>query len=182
MGMKIFSRWVQITFWYYSLLLLSIKITSYRQYMQIFFVVWALVQILGTARPSAEFSSIPLVILQIGKNALILAWLYSQLQPVIRGLFRRFGYRLTSIFQEKTRKIKFGIFETLRGHIFNHIGGAQKRFLMYFPYYLPIRNYAWKMVQNWFFLPIFENFRKNCLFAKKGMAKSSTYLALSLRV
>ena len=31
------------------------------------------------------------------------------------------------------------------------------------------------------FLQIFENFRKNCLFAKKSMAKFSTQLALSLR-
>ncbi len=106
MGMKIFSRWVQITFWYYSLLLLSIKITSHRQYMPIFFVVWALVLILGKVRPSAEFSSIPLVIPQIGKNTLILAWLYSQLQPVIRGLFRQFGNRLTSIFSGENKENK----------------------------------------------------------------------------
>ena len=101
MGMKIFSIWVQIAFWYYSLLLLSIKITSHRQYMPIFFVVWVLVLILGKVRHSAEFSSIPLVIPQRGKNTLILAWLYSQLQPVIRGLYRRFGYRLTPIFSGK---------------------------------------------------------------------------------
>ena len=103
---KFFSRWVQLKFWYYNLLLLSIKITSHHQYIPIFFVVWALVLILGKVQYSAEFSSIPLVIPQIGKNTLILAWLYSQLQSVIRGLFWRFGYRLTSIFSWENRKNK----------------------------------------------------------------------------
>ena len=37
------------------------------------------------------------------------------------------------------------------------------------------------MLQIHFFLQIFENFRKNCLFAKKGIPKSSTPVALSLR-
>ena len=86
------------------------------------------------------------------KNILILAQLYSQPQPVIRGLFRRFGYRLTSIFSGESEKTKFGIFETVKWRIFDHIGSAQRRFWLYFPYYLPIRKYAWKMVQNWFFL------------------------------
>ena len=103
---QFFSWWVQIMFWYYTLLLLSIKITSHRQYMPIFFVVWPLVLILGKVRSSAIFSSIPLVIPQIGKNTLILAWLYSQLQSVIRGLFRRFGYRLTSIFSGENNENK----------------------------------------------------------------------------
>ena len=96
--------------------------------MPIFFVVWVLVTFLDKLRSSADSFSISLVISQIEKNALILSPLYGELQPVIRGLFRRFGYRSTSIFQEKTEKIKFGIFETLRGHIFNHIGCAQRRF------------------------------------------------------
>ena len=50
------------------------------------------------------FSSIRLVIPQVSKYTLVLALLYSQLQPVIRGLFRRFGYRLTSIFSGKFSK------------------------------------------------------------------------------
>ena len=114
------------------------------------------------------FSSIPLVIPQVSKNTLILAWLYIQLQPVIRGLWRRFGYRLTSIFQEKTEKIKFGTFETLRGHIFNYIGSAQRRNFLYCPYYLPIRKYAWKTAQNWFFCQ-FSKTSEKFAFSRKNL-------------
>ena len=70
-------------------------------------------------------------------------------------------------FQEKTMKIKFGIFETLRGRIFNHIGSAQRRNFLYFPYYLPIRKYAWKMVQNWFFCKFSKTSEKTAYLQKK---------------
>ena len=164
---KFFSWWVQMMFWYYSLLLHSIKITSHRTYWPIFFVVWVLVLILGKVRSSAIFSSIPLVNHQVSKNTLILALLYSQLQPVIRGLFRRFGYRLTSFFQENTTKIKFGIFETLRGHIFDHIGSAQKPNFLHFPYQLPIRKYAWNTLQNQFFCQFSKTSEKTAYLQKK---------------
>ena len=57
-------------------------------------------------RQSSTFSSIPLVILQVSKNTLILALLYSQVQPVIRELFRRFGYRSTSFFSGENKENK----------------------------------------------------------------------------
>ena len=56
------------------------------------------------------FSSIPLVIPQVSKYTLVLALLYSQLQPVIRGVFRRFGYRLTSIFSGEYNQNKIWYF------------------------------------------------------------------------
>ena len=87
--------------------------------------------------------------------------------PLYEDFFDDLGIDRLLFFQEKTEKIKFGIFETLRGHIFNHIGGAQKRFLMYFPYYLPIRKYAWKMVQNWFFCQFSKTSEKIAYLQKK---------------
>ena len=78
--------------------------------MPIFFVVWALVTFLDKLRSSADSFSISLVISQIEKNALILSPLYGELQPVIRGFFRRSGYGLTSIFSEESNKNNFVAF------------------------------------------------------------------------
>ena len=79
-------------------------------YRPIFFVNWHLVIFLCKVRSSADSFSISLIIPQIGQNTLILTQLWSQPQLVIRGLFRRFGYRLTSIFSEKSREIKIMYF------------------------------------------------------------------------
>ena len=98
------STYVKITFWSYRLSLHGLVNWHDCQYRPIFCVVWDLVIFLCKVRSSAEFSSIPLVIPQTAKYTLILAWRYSHLQPVIRGFFRRFGYRLTSIFSGEFRK------------------------------------------------------------------------------
>ena len=92
---------------YYSLVLHGLEKTFRRQYIPIFFVVWALVVYLAIIRVSADSRSNPLVIPQIGKNALISSPLWRQREHVMRGLFRRFGYRLTSIFSEESRKSNF---------------------------------------------------------------------------
>ena len=47
--------------------------------------------------------------------------------------------KVKSVLREK---LKFGIFETPKWHIFNHIGSAQRRFSLYFAYDLPIMKYA----------------------------------------
>ena len=73
----------------------------------------------------------PLVNPQIGKNTPDFAANYNSLYV---DVFDDLGIDWLVFFQEKTMKIKFGIFETLRGHIFDHIGTVQKPNFLYFPY------------------------------------------------
>ena len=149
--------------------------------MPIFFVVWDLVLFLALFRFSADSFSNPLVIPQIGKNRSVLSPLQSQVQPVIRGLFRRFGYGLTSIFSGESKKNNFMDFgDTQRAYFGPYRYPSEAFFALsrIVPSYSEI---CIKKRPKSIFLQFFENFRKNCLFAKKGMPKSSTMVALSLR-
>ena len=88
--------------------------------------------------------------------------------PLYEDFFDDLGIYWLLFFQENSKKkLKFGIFETPKWHIFNHIGSVQKRKFLYFPYYLPIRKYAWKMVQNWFFCQFSKTSEKIAYLQKK---------------
>ena len=92
------ARWVEIWFGFVFWHLHQLGERQDQQYMPIFFVVWVLVRFFAIIRSSADSFINPLVIPQIRKNRSVLSPLCHQVEPVIRGLFRRFGYRLTSIF------------------------------------------------------------------------------------
>ena len=134
------------------------------------FRFWVLVLIFDFFRVSEVSFSIPLVIPQIGKKHWFWPDFRANYSPLYEVFFDDLGTDWLLFFQENTKKLKFGIFETLRGHIFNHIGGAQRRFLMYFPYYLLIRKYAWKTVQNWFFSK-FSKTSEKVAFSRKNLGE-----------
>ena len=87
--------------------------------------------------------------------------------PLYEDLFDDLGIDWLLFFQKKTDKIKFVIFETPKWHIFNHIGSAQRRFWLYFPYYLHISKYAWKMLQIHFFCKFSKTSEKTAYLQKK---------------
>ena len=113
--------------------------------------VCVLVIFLVLTRLSTDSFSIPLVIPQTWKIDWFCPNFGANHSPLYEDFFDDLGIDWLLFFQEKTEKIKFGIFETSKWYIFNHIGSAQRHFWLYFPYYLPIRKYAWKMPQNHFF-------------------------------
>ena len=123
------------------------------------------------------FSSIPLVILQFGKMHWFWPYFASNYRPLYEDFFDDLGIDWLLFFQEKTAKIKSSESETLRVQILNHIGGAQRRFLSNFclsHVASSSKEICMKNASKLIFLYIFENLRKNCLFAKKGMPKSPT--------
>ena len=110
---------------------------------------------------------IPLVITRLTK----LHWFWPDFRanysPLYDDFFNDLGIDWLLFFQKNSEKTKFGIFETPKWHIFDHIGSAQRRFLLYFPYYLPIRKYAWKMLQNRFFCNFSKTSEKTAYLHKK---------------
>ena len=124
------------------------------------------------------FSSISFMITQMAKIHWFWPYFTANYSPLYEHFNDDLGIDWLLFFQEKTLKIKFGIFETLRGRIFNHIGSAQRPNFLHFPYYLPIRKYAWKTIQNQFFCQ-FSKTSEKVAYSLKNRVVSRTLVALS---
>ena len=70
-------------------------------------------------------------------------------------------------FKEHPKKIISCILDAPRGHIFNHIGTLQRRFLTYLAQYLHIAKYASKNAQNRFFCNFSKSSEKVAYLQKK---------------